>query len=64
MDKSLQNEIESCINDMRTVSRMLKMAAEELENALSGFGTLDLCERMRRYAKAYERAANKLENIL
>ncbi|MBQ8646961.1 MAG: hypothetical protein IJ484_02330 [Oscillospiraceae bacterium] len=63
MDAGLRRDINGCISDLRAISRQLNSAADELERAMDGFGSLAMAARMRRYAQKYTKAADKLSRV-
>ena len=63
MDAGLRRDINGCISDLSDISRQLNSAADELERAMQGFGDLAMAARMRRYAKKYSKAADRLSRV-
>mgnify|MGYP000190012417 CR=1 FL=1 len=64
MNYALQNEMRSCINDMRQTAKYLDEAADKLEASLQGLGKMNICKRMRSDANEYRKAANEMGKAL
>lgn len=63
MDASLRREIDSCIRELRELSRQLDTISDDVTKSIKGINTKKYTNAIQSSAKKYRRAADKLSKI-
>lgn len=63
MDRALKNELNECIQELRSIYYALQEASYEVEHSISGMNVSHYCRVLENCADKYKNAANQLKKI-
>ncbi len=63
MDRSLRNELNSCVTELQAIVRQLYAVSSDITDSISGMNTRKFTNGLERSADKYQKAANKLKKI-
>lgn len=63
MERSLRNELDSCISELRSIVRQLNGVSADIKDSISGMNTNKFTNSLEKSAGKYKKAADKLSKI-